>query len=157
MTAPAGPARLAPAPHSCRSSTHRAHPQLCPKQPAPAPPQKTPPQALRLIQQSAAAADDSHSQAAAAAALAAVAPAWVGAGRDASELWAVLVGALEEVPPHRRLALLAALLRALPKVGAAAARRRGCLLPPWAVLLLPVGAAFPCCLPEQGLFELVLC
>ncbi|GBF96147.1 hypothetical protein Rsub_08895 [Raphidocelis subcapitata] len=72
-------------------------------------------EALRLIQASAAATDDSHSQATAAAALAAVAPAWVAAGRDPSELWAVLAGALGEVPAHRRLALLATLLKALPK------------------------------------------
>jgi hypothetical protein len=73
---------------------------------------------MRLIQHSAATTDDSHSQAAAASALAAVVPAWVAAGRDAAELWASLVGALGAVRPHRRLALLATLLRALPQVGA---------------------------------------
>ncbi|KIY92997.1 hypothetical protein MNEG_14966 [Monoraphidium neglectum] len=72
-------------------------------------------EAMRLIQHSAATTDDSHSQAAAASALAAVVPAWVAAGRDAAELWASLVGALGAVRPHRRLALLATLLRALPQ------------------------------------------
>lgn len=83
------------------------------KQLHPPPPPK---QALQLIQHSAAVTDDAHSQATAAAALAAVVPAWVGAGRDPRDLWESLAGALAAVPPHRRLPLLAALLRALPKV-----------------------------------------
>lgn len=104
-------------------------------------------QALRLIQQSAAATDDAHSQATAAAALAAVAPAWAAAGRDPSELWGALAGALGEVPPHRRLALLAALLRALPKVSRP--RQRGACIsvcvacvPPTCPLLLFVSLFF---------------
>lgn len=80
-----------------------------------------PPQALSVIQQAAAFQDDSHSQAVASATLAALVPAWLDAGRGSEELWGSLLDALPRLPAVRRLALLEALLAALPQVGALAA------------------------------------
>lgn len=93
----------------------------------PLPPIRTPPhrtvsrpghtlQVLSLVNQSAALQDDAYSRAVAEAALAAVVPAWTSAGQGAGALWAQVAGALPTLPPNRRLAVLLALLRALPKV-----------------------------------------
>ncbi len=60
--------------------------------------------------------DDEHSRAVAATALAAVVPAWVAAGRRPAELWEQVAAALPPLPPRRRLAVLVALLDALPQV-----------------------------------------
>ncbi|KAG2446493.1 hypothetical protein HYH02_008484 [Chlamydomonas schloesseri] len=73
-------------------------------------------QVLAVVHQSAALADDEHSRAVGATALSAVVPAWVGAGRRPAALWEQVVGALPGLPPHRRLDLLLALMRALPQV-----------------------------------------
>lgn len=69
-----------------------------------------------MVHQSAALADDEHSRAVGATALSAVVPAWVGAGRRPAALWEQVVGSLPGLPPHRRLDLLLALMRALPQV-----------------------------------------
>ncbi|KAG2433890.1 hypothetical protein HXX76_008243 [Chlamydomonas incerta] len=73
-------------------------------------------QVLAVVHQSAALADDEHSRAVGATALSAVVPAWVGAGRRPAALWEQVVGSLPGLPPHRRLDLLLALMRALPQV-----------------------------------------
>lgn len=46
--------------------------------------------------------------------MSALVPAWLGDGRDARDLWAVVIDALPEVLAHRRLPLLAALMAAMP-------------------------------------------
>ncbi|GFR47970.1 hypothetical protein Agub_g9794, partial [Astrephomene gubernaculifera] len=73
-------------------------------------------QVLAVVHQSAALQDDEHSRAVGATALAAVVPAWVAAGQRSAALWEQVVVALPSLPAHRRLDLLLALMRALPKV-----------------------------------------
>jgi len=75
---------------------------------------------VAVVGASAAAQDDGRSAALAGAALAALAPAWLGAGRPARDLAAAVVAALPRAPAHRRLPLLAALLPCLPRVRALA-------------------------------------
>lgn len=77
-----------------------------------------PHQALTLIHESAAVYDDSHSHRVTSDTLAAVVPPWLAAGHPAQQLWSTLVEALPQLPPHRRLGLLTALLAALPQVRA---------------------------------------
>ncbi|KXZ53244.1 hypothetical protein GPECTOR_7g1138 [Gonium pectorale] len=76
-------------------------------------------QVLAVINASAALQDDEHSRAVGAAALAAVVPAWVAAGQKPAALWDQVAAALPSLPPHRRLDLLLALMRALPEEGLA--------------------------------------
>lgn len=71
---------------------------------------------LALVNQSAAVQEDQYSQRVATTALHAVVPAWLAAGKELAELWAVVVAALDTVPAHRRLSLLTALLVATPQV-----------------------------------------
>ena len=71
---------------------------------------------LSVINRSSVIADDQHSSRVSAAAMSALVPAWLGAGRDAAALWREVVHALPEVQPHRRLALLTALMAAMPQV-----------------------------------------
>jgi hypothetical protein len=71
-----------------------------------------------LIHESAAVYDDSHSHRVTSDTLAAVVPPWLAAGHPAQQLWSTLVEALPQLPPHRRLGLLTALLAALPQVRA---------------------------------------
>ncbi|GLC34752.1 hypothetical protein PLESTB_001159600 [Pleodorina starrii] len=73
-------------------------------------------QVLAVVNQSAALQDDEHSRAIGATALAAVVPAWVGAGRRPAALWEQVVSSLPSLPGHRRLEVLLALMRALPEV-----------------------------------------
>lgn len=69
-----------------------------------------------MVNTSAALQDDEYSRSVCDTALAAVVPAWVAAGHGSAALWAEAAAALPALPPHRRLDLLLALLRALPKV-----------------------------------------
>lgn len=73
-----------------------------------------PPQVLSVIHRAATVQDDEHSQQVCGCAMSALVPAWLGDGRDARDLWAVVVDALPEVLAHRRLPLLAALMAAMP-------------------------------------------
>eukprot|EP00775_Hariotina_reticulata_P011838 gene11838-11982_t len=72
-------------------------------------------QALSVVQQSAALQEDSHSKAVASATLAALVPAWLASGKGSQELWTSLIDALPGLPALCRLALLSALLAALPE------------------------------------------
>ena len=75
-------------------------------------------QVLSIIHRSSAGSllDDQHSAQVSVTAMKALVPAWLGAGRDAADLWGEVASALPEVPPHRRLALLPALMSAMPEV-----------------------------------------
>lgn len=68
-------------------------------------------QVLTLVRESAGAADDDHSQQVATTALASVVPTWVDSGRDVTLLWKTVTDALPALPAHRRVPLLATLLR----------------------------------------------
>ena len=60
--------------------------------------------------------EDAHSQGVAAATLNALAPAWLAAGRPSSQLVDTLLAATTGMNTDHRVALLAALLPALPEV-----------------------------------------
>jgi len=73
-------------------------------------------QVVSVIGSSASQQDDSHSHQVAAATLAAVVPAWLQAGKPLAQLAAAVVAPLADLLPHRRLALLTALIAVVPQV-----------------------------------------
>ena len=72
-------------------------------------------QVLAVVGKSASMQADTHSHGIAVATLGALAAAWLSAGRPLAELTAAVVAAAPNMPQARRVALLAALLPALPK------------------------------------------
>lgn len=74
-------------------------------------------QVLAVVGASASLQEDAHSLEVATAALRALAPAWASAGRPPSALASTVIQSASQLPPRRMVALLSALLQALPPVG----------------------------------------
>ena len=69
-----------------------------------------------MVGASASLQEDAHSLGVGQAAMRALAPAWLTAGKPPGALIAALISAIPDMAAHRRVALLAALLEALPQV-----------------------------------------